>query len=72
MKARISNPVMSVPGVMGALQALGTAGTRGDLPKETTQLVLLRASSPRAAMISCRGRAGTGLRPTAHRSRRKP
>ncbi len=35
MKARISKSAMSVPGVMGALQALGTAGTRGDLPKET-------------------------------------
>ena len=34
MKARISKSAMSLPGVMGALQALGTAGARGDLPKE--------------------------------------
>jgi hypothetical protein len=74
MKVRISKSVMSVPGVMGALLALRTAGARGDLRPETTQLVLLRASSPRqrAAMISSRGRGGTGLRRTAHRSRRKP
>ena len=68
MKARISKSVISVPGVMGALQALGTAGAQADLRPETTQLVLLRASSsrPRAAMISSRGRGGTGLRRTAH------
>ena len=46
MKARIGKLVMSLPGVMDALQAPGKAGARGGLPKETTQLVLLRASSP--------------------------
>ena len=41
MKSRISNPVLSVHGVMDALKALGKAGARGGLPKETSQLVLL-------------------------------
>jgi hypothetical protein len=73
MKAQISKLVMRVPGVMDALQALGTAGVRGGLRREMTQLVLLRLSSrARAVMISSRGRGGTGLRRTAHRSRRKP
>ena len=35
MKARISKVVMSVPGVMDALEALGKAGARGDLSKES-------------------------------------
>jgi hypothetical protein len=73
MKARISKLVMSAPGVVDALRALGTAGARDGLPKETTQRVQLRANSHclRAVMIRSHGRGGTGLRGTAHQSRRK-
>jgi hypothetical protein len=49
MKARIAIPVTSVPGVMDALQAPGTGGARGGLPKETIRLVPPRASSPPSA-----------------------
>jgi len=35
MEGRISKSMMSVPGVMCALQALGTTRARGDLSKES-------------------------------------
>jgi AhpD family alkylhydroperoxidase len=44
MKARMSNPAMSVPGAMNALQALSKAASRSALPKATIDLVTLRAS----------------------------
>jgi AhpD family alkylhydroperoxidase len=44
MKARISNPAMSFPGVMEAFQALATATGKGGLPQTTIDLVHLRAS----------------------------
>jgi AhpD family alkylhydroperoxidase len=44
MKARMSNPAMSVPGVMSALQALSKAASHSALPKATIGLVTLRAS----------------------------
>jgi AhpD family alkylhydroperoxidase len=44
MKARMSNPAMSVPGAMAALQALSKAASQSALPKTTIDLVQLRAS----------------------------
>ena len=48
MHARITNPALSVPGVLDALQALstaaGAAGSRAGLPHATVELVNLRAS----------------------------
>jgi AhpD family alkylhydroperoxidase len=44
MEARISNPAMSVPGALDALQALAAAGRKGGLPRATVDLVHLRAS----------------------------
>jgi AhpD family alkylhydroperoxidase len=44
MQARITNPVQTVPGAMEALQRLGTAAKRGDVPAATHYLIHLRAS----------------------------
>lgn len=44
MQPRMSNPATSVPGVLDALQALGTAGGQGGLPQATIDLVHIRAS----------------------------
>jgi AhpD family alkylhydroperoxidase len=44
MQTRMSNPVMTVPGAMDALEALSAAGTQEGLPKTTIDLVHLRAS----------------------------
>ena len=44
MKARTSNPAISVPGAMNALQALSKAASHSALPKATIGLVTLRAS----------------------------
>ena len=48
MEPRITNPAMSVPGVMDALQALSAAASAAakaaGLPRTTTELVNLRAS----------------------------
>lgn len=44
MEARIPNPVMSIPGLFDALQALGAATDVEGPPKEIRELVSLRAS----------------------------
>jgi AhpD family alkylhydroperoxidase len=44
MNTRMNNPVLTLPGAMDALAALGAAGTQGGLPKATIDLVHLRAS----------------------------
>jgi AhpD family alkylhydroperoxidase len=44
MQARTSNPAISVPGAMDALQALATAASHSALPEATIALVHLRAS----------------------------
>ena len=44
MKARIDNPAMTVPGALQALQGLGKAIGKADVPATTLQLVELRAS----------------------------
>jgi AhpD family alkylhydroperoxidase len=44
MQARISNPAVSLPGVLDALQALGTTAGKAGLPQATIDLVHLRAS----------------------------
>jgi AhpD family alkylhydroperoxidase len=44
MHARIDNPALTVPGALQALQALGTAARRSDIPATTLYLVELRAS----------------------------
>lgn len=44
MHARIDNPALTVPGALEALQALGSAVRRADIPETTLYLVELRAS----------------------------
>src|SRR5487761_53359 len=44
MKARITSPAISLPGLLDALQAVGAVADQGGLPKTTTDLVHLRAS----------------------------
>jgi AhpD family alkylhydroperoxidase len=44
MQPRIDNPALTVPGVMPALQKLGTAVQRSGVPATTRYLVQLRAS----------------------------
>lgn len=44
MQARITNPALSVPGAMEALQALAKASQSGGVPPKTLELVNLRAS----------------------------
>lgn len=44
MQARISNPAVSLPGVLDSLQALGTTAGKAGLPQATIDLVHLRAS----------------------------
>jgi AhpD family alkylhydroperoxidase len=44
MQARMSNPAMTVPGAMQALQALGKSTETGGVPSRTHDLVYLRAS----------------------------
>ena len=44
MQPRMNNPATSVPGVLDALQALGTAGGQSGLPQATIDLVHIRAS----------------------------
>lgn len=43
-KARMSHPIMIVPGAMQALQALGVSTQNGAVPTRTIDLVQLRAS----------------------------
>jgi AhpD family alkylhydroperoxidase len=44
MQARMTNPAMTVPGAMQALQALGKSAQNGGVPSRTRDLVYLRAS----------------------------
>jgi AhpD family alkylhydroperoxidase len=44
MKARIKNPVLSVPGALEALQQFGASATTAGIPETTLYLVHLRAS----------------------------
>ncbi len=44
MQARMTNPVVTVPGAMDALQALSKAASHSALPETTIDLVQLRAS----------------------------
>lgn len=44
MKARMSQPIMIVPGALQALQALGDAVKKAGVPERTLELVHLRAS----------------------------
>ncbi len=44
MQPRITNPAMTLPGAMGALQKLGVAARRGGLTASTLYLVEARAS----------------------------
>jgi AhpD family alkylhydroperoxidase len=44
MKLRMTNPALSVPGVLAALQALSAAAGAAGLPQSTIDLVHLRAS----------------------------
>jgi AhpD family alkylhydroperoxidase len=44
MKARIENPVLTVPGAMKAMQRLGDASKSAGVPEVTLLLVVLRAS----------------------------
>ena len=44
MQPRIDNPAVVVPGALKALQALGAAVMKSDVPKTTLYLVELRAS----------------------------
>jgi AhpD family alkylhydroperoxidase len=44
MHARITNPALSVPGALEALQNLGAAATTAGIPETTLYLVHLRAS----------------------------
>lgn len=44
MQARIDNPALTVPGALKALQGLGNAVRRANLPETTLYLVELRAS----------------------------
>jgi AhpD family alkylhydroperoxidase len=44
MQARMSNPVMIVPGAMEALQALAKSTEQGGVPSGTIDLIQLRAS----------------------------
>ena len=44
MQARITNPVMTVPGAMAALQKLGAAAQESGVPATTLQLIEVRAS----------------------------
>jgi hypothetical protein len=71
MQSRISNPVLSVPGVLDSLQSLSKAAddaaSRAGLPHGTIELVNLRASqingclAGRPVLHRCRaGRTGPG------------
>jgi len=44
MESRMSNPAMILPGTLQALQTLGAAAERTELPKRTIDLVHLRVS----------------------------
>jgi AhpD family alkylhydroperoxidase len=44
MQPRIENPVMTIPGAMGALQRLGAVVRHAGLPETTLYLIELRAS----------------------------
>lgn len=44
MQARMTNPAMTIPGAMQALQALSAASEKGGVPARTIGLVHLRAS----------------------------
>ena len=44
MQGRISNPAVSVPGALEALQQLGASATQAGIPETTLYLVHLRAS----------------------------
>jgi AhpD family alkylhydroperoxidase len=44
LHARIDNPALAAPGPSNALQALGKAATKSDLPETTVSLAELRTS----------------------------
>ena len=44
MRARIENPALSVPGALEALQELGAAATKAEIPETTLYMAQLRAS----------------------------
>jgi AhpD family alkylhydroperoxidase len=44
MESRMNNPLLSVPGAMNAMYALGKSASRSALPQSTINLVHLRAS----------------------------
>jgi AhpD family alkylhydroperoxidase len=44
METRMNNPLVSVPGAMSAMYALGKAASRSSLPQSTINLVHLRVS----------------------------
>jgi AhpD family alkylhydroperoxidase len=44
MEARIPNPVLTLPGALEALQALGKSATKAGVPQRTLEMVHLRAS----------------------------
>ena len=54
MQPRIENPVMSVPGVMAALQKLSAAAKHhADIPEATRLFVALRASQINGCSVCC-------------------
>src|SRR5262245_1800790 len=44
MQERMKNPALIVPGAINALNALGAAAKKGDVPARTLDLIYLRAS----------------------------
>ena len=54
MQPRIENPVMTVPGVMAALQKLSAAAKHhADIPEATRLFVALRASQINGCSVCC-------------------
>jgi AhpD family alkylhydroperoxidase len=58
MQARMSNPALSVPGALDALQALSNAADQGNLPPATAKLVHLRASQINGCSVCVHMHAG--------------
>jgi AhpD family alkylhydroperoxidase len=44
MQARMKSPVFTLPGAMDAMRAIATCVAQGDVPRQTLELVNLRAS----------------------------